>query len=163
MLDSWVFEVDGRTFRATVERDDHMEAPWDEHDGHGDVSDWTTRNKRPGEWIIASDGRNKRFYDFAGAVKKARAEGWDAPPYKTGTRREQAARAALRDFEHLKAWCDDEWFWVGVIVTPLCDCCDSPDGNAAESLWGIESSDESYLKEVALELAGQIAPARAAA
>ena len=163
VLESWVLEVDGRKFRATVERDDLCDAPWDACEGHGDVSDWTRRDKAPGEMILAESRGMKRFYDFAGAVKKARDEGWDAPPYKTGTKGQRAERAALADFSFLKAWCEDDWHYVGVVVTPLCACCDSPDESRAESLWGIESGAGEYLQEVAFDLARQVAPESVAA
>ncbi len=45
-------EHEGFTLRATVHRDDDMREPWREHDGHGIVSEWTSRDKRPGERIL---------------------------------------------------------------------------------------------------------------
>ncbi|MBJ9659035.1 hypothetical protein [Burkholderia gladioli] len=81
----WVFDgevreltIDGHTyrFRVNVENDDDKGAPWDEEDGHGPVSDWTTRDKRPGEWVISSDHGSKRFYDVAEANRIAKREGW---------------------------------------------------------------------------------------
>jgi len=76
------FEHAGLTFRAKIERDDDMGAPWDEHDGRGPVSDWTTRDKLPGELVLSEDrrGRSKRFYDFAEACRIARKEGWGFLP-----------------------------------------------------------------------------------
>ena len=161
MLDSFTFTVDGRDFVARVEPDTDHGAPWDECDGHGPVSDWTRRDKRPGEMVLAESRGERRYYDFAEACRIARAEGWDAPPYRTGTARQRAARAALRDFEYLRAWCSDEWCYVTVAVVPICPCCNEADESRAEYLGGVESSDESYIREVAEELAGQI-PARAA-
>ena len=38
--------VQGRDFAVMVEPDDGMRAPWEEHDGHGIVSEWTSRDKR---------------------------------------------------------------------------------------------------------------------
>lgn len=138
----------GREYRVQVERDENMGAPWDEHDGHGSVSGWTTRAKRPGELVLAKDGDSRHYYDFAESVRIARRDGWDAPPYKVGTKGEQAHRAALADFEHLRAWCLDEWYWVGVVVT------DTVSGESA-SLWGIDGEDP-YCEEVAQELAGDL-------
>lgn len=34
------------TTRVTIEQDCDHGAPWEECDGHGEVSDWTTRDKR---------------------------------------------------------------------------------------------------------------------
>lgn len=48
------FERAGHRFRFEVERDDGMREPWKEHDGHGIVSEWTTRKKTPFSTIAAS-------------------------------------------------------------------------------------------------------------
>jgi hypothetical protein len=156
-VEKWTFTHNGRSFEATVERDDSQDTPWDSEDGHGPVTGWETRDKRPGELVLASHRRGRRFYDFQEACRIARKDGWDAPPYKTGTARQRAARAAMADFEYLRGWCNDDWCYVGVIVRPLCACCGTPDDSRAESLWGIESNAGDYLKEVAFELADQIA------
>lgn len=58
-------EIDGFTIRARLEHDDDMEPPWQRCDGHGQVSDWTTRDKHPGEVVLIEDGQSKRYYDFA--------------------------------------------------------------------------------------------------
>lgn len=156
-------DVNGFTLKARVERDEEMGPPWIEHDGHGIVSDWTTRDKKPGERILNSDGhgRSRRYYDVQASMDKAEQEGWDAPPYGQGTKRQQAARAVESDFKNLKAWCDDEWYWVGVVIdvrkngVPIADC--------AASLWGIGSDGEDYLTEVAndlIEEALQVATAK---
>ncbi len=117
----------GLTFTVEFTPDDDSDAPWEHGDGYGIVSDWTLRNKRAGERDIASGRHHKRYYDFAGSLAKAKAEGWDAPPYRTGTKGEQAVRAVEADFEFLKAWLDDEWRYE--VVTVTCketgaeDCC----------------------------------------
>lgn len=123
-----------------LERDDTMGEPWLEHDGHGPVSEWTTRDKEPGERVLCADRSMKRYYDYAGAIEMAKREGWDAPPY-TGTKGERAARAVERDYEYLRAWCEDRWYWVGVIVKVYRD--DELVGH--DSLWGID--DEKYAHE----------------
>ena len=51
--DTTTAEHDGWTFAAEVHRDDSFGAPWLEHDGHGEVTDWTTRDKAPGELVLA--------------------------------------------------------------------------------------------------------------
>lgn len=145
------FELNGVQFAAVIERDDTSGAPWNECDGHGIVSDWTTRDKKAGELILASNGRLRRFYDFAESVKIAKRDGWNAPPYDQGTRAERATRAVWADFKRLRAWCGGDWQYVGVIVRrdDSCECC----GKSA-SLWGIES--DSDLESVARELAGEL-------
>ena len=188
------------TIRATIEHDSGHGAPWEECDGHGPVSDWTTRAKRPGELVLCSDGSHKRYYDFAEACRIARRDGWgympgkvitaqnsggvwhswcdigaEYPIYNSGgyadinaairgvyalhratmSARQYAARAAMRDYEALKAWCNDEWFWCGIEVTVTHTKSDTE--LASESLWGIDANhpngDNSYLTECATDLA----------
>jgi hypothetical protein len=159
--------VDGMTCTASVYLDDVNEAPWERDCGHGSVSDWTTRDKRPGELVLCEDRRSRRYYDFQEAVKTARHDGWGI---KDGRKEGEslkayAARAAMQDFKVLKAWCDDEWHYYGVAVT-----VERADvelvGQYDHALWGIEGnypgSDNSYLQEVANELLGDaLASARA--
>jgi hypothetical protein len=139
----------GWTIAARIEDIPFMGAPWEEHDGHGPVSEWTTRGKMPGERVLASDGVYRRYYGYQAAMTQAKAEGWDAQPYGTGTKGEQAARAVESDFRYLRAWCSDEWRWVGVVVTASKDGIEL--GSA--SLFGMGSTDKGYLLEVANELA----------
>jgi len=147
--DSITTELDGFIVTARVERDDDMREPWKEHDGHGPVSDWTSRDKRPGERVLTNQ-YSKRYYDYAEAIKIAKRDGWDAPPYSEGTPGERAVRAVEADFKHLQDWCNDEWCWCSVILSV------SKSGvtldKYAASLGGIESTDRSYLTEVANEL-----------
>jgi hypothetical protein len=63
-------------FRVNVPFDEVMGAPWKEHDGHGPVSEWTTRDKRPGELVLSTDGTHKRYYDAAEANRVAKRDGW---------------------------------------------------------------------------------------
>lgn len=140
-----------------IEYDDSMGEPWKEHDGHGEVSEWTTRDKRPGERILHSDRGSHRYYDFAGAVELARKDGWGCSHVTTmdelhahnghATAREMAACAAQQDFDRLRAWCNDQWQWIGVIVA-VYDA--GGEKVADDSLWGIES-DGDYWRTVAAE------------
>lgn len=117
--DDWTDYVDagdGYTVRVRVQYDECLREPWTEEDGHGSVSEWERRDKRPGELTLSEDHGSKLFYDFAEAVKIARRDGWDSPPYKTGTPGERAHRAAMADFEHLRAWCRNEWHYIVVGV-----------------------------------------------
>ena len=160
LCEDWTrFDLNGRTYAAKLERDDHHGAPWEEECGHGDVSEWTMRDKRPGEMILSEDRRSKRFYDFAGAVKLARRDGWSVEPcFPPGgeTKGQRARKAALADFDRLRRWCDDDWCYVGVIVAPVYPCCDEVQEDETASLWGIESDAEDYLAEVAEDLASEL-------
>ena len=110
-------EIDGFTITARIVRDDDMGSPWEEHDGHGPVSEWTNRPKRPGELVLLRDHDFYRYYDVAEATKIAKRDGWDAPPYRQGTPDEQAYRAVKRDYEYLRAWCNDDWYWCGIVLS----------------------------------------------
>lgn len=151
-------EVDGFTLRAFLLYDGDQREPWTDAAGHGTVSDWRPRGRNgyypsaPGELLLLDDGRSARFYDFAGAVKAALAEGWDAEPYNTGreTPRQQAVKAAKADFQYLKAWCNDEWHYVGVVVSAHRAGVEL--GSA--SVWGIISDAGGYLTDAANGLIG---------
>lgn len=151
--DSFDFEIDGLTFTATLYEDRDHGAPWEEHDGHGPVSGWTQLSRLPGERVLAQDSGSFVYYDFAAAIKSAKAAGWNAEPYapEGDTAGKRALRAVERDFAYLKSWCDNIWCYCGVAVT----CKDFPDFGE-ESLWGIESYDDDYIKETAHELASEL-------
>ena len=158
------FTRDGRAFAARLHHDTGHGAPWEKSDCHGVVSEWTTRDKRPGERVLSTDswGRARRYYDVQATRKIAVANGWSAAPHDQGTRRERAARAVAEDFDLLRRWCADLWHYVGVEVVPLCRCCNAPDEARGQSLWGIESFCDDYLVEVAEELADEIIACEAA-
>ena len=154
--DSITCEVDGYTVTAKIERDNDCGTPWDNCDGHGPVSDWRPKNsKRPGERILVEDRGSCRFYNWAEAIKIARRDGWNAPPYDEGTKGQKAERAVQRDFEYLQAWCNDEWWYVSLTLSVSYGDIDLDD--YAASLCGIEvnypgSDHQVYLLETANEL-----------
>lgn len=159
------FTVRGYTFRFTVHRDDDMGEPWKEYDGHGPVSDWTHRDKRPGEKVLIEDRGSKRFYDVQAAIRIAKRDQWGCPHgrhehpngpeapavYIPGhpTRGEVANCAVAHDYQRLRAWCTDQWEWYYVKVRLV----DTPE---VETLGGLESDDTEYLTTVAHELADAI-------
>lgn len=142
---------EGFTITARIERDDHADAPWDAEDGHGPVSAWLDKRcKRPGQMILHEDRGRARFYDFEEAVKIAKRDGWDAPPFGEGTAGERADRAVRADFERLRRWCADEWCYVAVVLAVSRNGVTLDEW--AASLWGIESDAGEYLSEVANDL-----------
>lgn len=161
-IDGEIFEYQDllgvtRRYRLNIEDDDTRRYPWEECDGHGIVSDWTTRDKRPGERVLNTDRSSKRYYDVQASQKIALRDGWGG---EGKTKRERAAHAVARDFDYLRAWCNDEWRYVGVIVTLLSDDPEEDDATPTDytyALWGIESDCDDHIKNTALELAGQIA------
>lgn len=150
-------EQNGKTYRVEFIFDSDMGAPWEEHDGHGVVSDWESRDKKPGEVVIASDRGSKRFYDVAATTRIAKRDKWGVSDADTSnmTRAQITALAVQRDMERMRDWCNGDWYWCGVSVFPL-----TADGDElrskTESLWGIESDAEEYFDEVIADLIAQI-------
>lgn len=144
------FEHKGRTYGINGEYDDTMRAPWEEEDCHGPVSDWTTRDKRPGERVLCTDRRARRYYDFSEAVKMARREGWGTAGTETLSPGARAAAAVEADFKRLRAWCEGQWQYLFITVTDL-------KTGESMSLGGVES--DSYL-ETARDLADEIHASR---
>lgn len=144
------------TVTATIVHDEDMGEPWKEHDGHGPVSDWENRDKRPGERVLHEDHGSKRFYDYAEAIKIAKRDGWDAPPYGEGTAGQRAARAVEADFQRMRAWCNGEWYWVGVRLSVSKNGV-TLDEHAA-SLWGIEGDSNEFGNDYLTEVANELLP-----
>lgn len=143
--DSITASVKGYDVTARIVRDEDMGPPWKEHDGHGPVSDWTSRAKRAGELVLNEDRGSRRYYDFAEAVKIAKRDGWGpGAPHE----------AARKDFEAMRAWCNDEWWWVGIVLSVSRNGVELSDH--AASLWGIDANhpqgNNDYLTEIANEL-----------
>jgi hypothetical protein len=159
------FEHKGLTFRIDIEPDQDHGAPWEERDGHGPVSGWRDReSKAPGERVLCVDRGKARFYDYAGAMKLAKRDGWgladdERAKLKAGLGREPTdgevrEQAVDRDFKCLSDWCNDQWHYV-VVFTTLLDT----DGNKTtevESCGGVESFGDWY-KEIAKDGAAEIA------
>ena len=64
-------ELDEMNFAVYLEHDDDMAPPWKEHNFSGPVSDWTSRDKRPGELVLNEDRGCKQFYDYQEACRIA--------------------------------------------------------------------------------------------
>jgi hypothetical protein len=162
ITDGGQISVCNLTLRFSLERDDSTEAPWITDCGHGPVSGWTTRDKEPGERLLASDRRSCRFYDYAGAMELAKRDGWglDRPALAELTRKLGKAPTAGQireasvdaDFENLRAWCADEWFY-GLVSVELVDEDDCE--IASDCLGGVESCGD-YWRECAAEMADRL-------
>lgn len=146
----------GFVLRVYIHQDEDMGPPWQEHDGHGKVSDWKSReDKQPGERPLSSDRGSYRFYNWAGAMKTAKADGWGlsdenkqelakrkGKPVERLTTGEITAEAVQRDFEYLQGWAQDEWHWSGYTTEYSRDAGETwQDGEA--SVWGFD--DEEYM------------------
>jgi hypothetical protein len=165
------FTHHGREFKWEIVDDDNNDPPWERSDGHGVVSEWTTRAKRAGERVLITDYSSYRhyyyssyrYYDVVESTKRAKRkrDGWglgDEAKAKLAkelcrepTKGEIIARAVENDYEFLRGWCNDEWRYVGVVVMDL-------ESGDEDSLWGIESSSDDYLVETALDLASGLHP-----
>ena len=156
-----------RTAVVAIVPDESHGAPWENEDGHGPVTDWTRRDKTPGELVLCEDRGSRRFYDFAEAVRTARRDCWGVNDIATETARQRATRAAREDFERLRRWCNAQWSYVGVCLFELPrDGVERSPSHVADSapfgilnhaaLWGIESDCDDYHDEVARELTSEL-------
>ena len=166
------FSHEGLEFKLERFYDSTHGAPWDEEEGHGPVSDWRRNSysrypeKRPGERVLHADARHSyRYYDVAGATRIARRDRWGLSDVdrqrliarlgREPTRGEVIAAAVEVDFQLLRRWCNDEWYYCGIVVT-LLDVAGG-ETHLTESLWGIDSESEAYLLECATDLAARLA------
>lgn len=148
-------EIEGFTLTARVEHDDSGDTPWERDMSHGPVSEWTTRAMYDGERVLSEDHGSYRYYDMDVATTMAQAEGWQAPKGCNPRRLRKYVAAAEHDFDMLKAWCDDRWHYVGVVISVEFDGIMLD--RFAASLWGIEcdypaTPNNEYLDDVANEL-----------
>ena len=164
-LHTETIEHEGHSFQVEHFADEYADAPWVREDGHGIISDWTRRDKRPGEVSICEDRGSHRYYDVQATMKIARRDGWGLGPEdvealarklkRTPTAGDIVAESVRMDMDRMRRWCNDDWHYVGVVVTLLTEDGD-PLESRSESLWGIESDCTDYLREVAHEIAEQI-------
>lgn len=109
-------------FVAHLQHDQYADPPWENSDMHGPVSGWVPlyceeSGRMHQSWIVSRDRSMVRLYDHHAALKKALKDGWwprDATPDLMPE--QLAERAVFEDFEHLRAWCNDEWFYGAVTV-----------------------------------------------
>lgn len=147
-LDELTETIDGYVVKISINHDENMGAPWEEHDGHGIVSDWESRDKLPSELVLCEDMRSSRYYDFKGTLKLAKRDGWglndDAKAKlakrigRKPTAKEILVEAVQRDFEYLQGWCNDDWCWLGYTTE-----IETPNGETIEgdSCWGFDDKD----------------------
>lgn len=162
------------TLQYRIEKlyDDGHNAPWDDYDGHGPVREVRRGHhdylrKNPGERILggnASD-RSGYAYDIAEATRIARRDAWGIDPERKArweasqgrplTPGQIAAAAVEADFQRLRGWVNDDWHYIGIVVTLL--DIEGNDTHLSESLWGIESDSDDYIAEVTQELQNELA------
>lgn len=115
--------------------DEDGSVPWENSDMHGVVSDWENREEYDRRWVLNQDRGDYRYYDWRETLKIAKRDGW-------GTRNDDIRGAVRSDYEYLYAWCNNDWYYVGLIV----ELYDASDNLIEEdSCWGYESFCEDYL------------------
>jgi len=150
-------ERNGTEYRIEYYYDEDHNAPWIEEDGHGIISEWTTRDKHPGEVAIATDGRSHRYYDVAATIDLAKRDGWGVSSDTTGMTPAQVTEEAVeQDMKQMREWCNSRWHYMGIVVFPL-----TVDGDElrskSKSLWGIESdSEDEHLASVVNDLISEV-------
>lgn len=163
--------IDGLTFRVELVIDADQTHPWEQEEGHGPVreasADYYTGvvKKAPGERVLIQSQGDAWLYDWSQAIRIASRDGWGvdekAIAELTARRgrkpraREIAAEAVRLDFERMRAWLEDRWYYVAVIVT-LLDTDKRPLPTYQRSLFGIESDATDYIAEVAQDLAAKL-------
>lgn len=158
------FEHQGSKFKAYIEYDDDTDPPWERSDCHGVITDWVKRDKHFSERLLISDGYSKRFYDFEASFKQATRQGWGLDEKAKADLKQELGydpgpkliihQAVEKDFEFLRSWWNEKWYYVGVCVTRAGI---NEDERYNHAVWGIESnSDESFFLEVAKDLAEDI-------
>jgi len=157
-----IIEQHGERYRVEYAFDHYHGAPWEDDGGHGVVSEWTRRDKRPSERVLNTDGTRSRFYDIKASLEIAKRDDWGRYGFQTtGTKGQHYAEQVERDFKYLKEWCGDKWHYMGIIVTLLCTC-DKGHDHATEyqaSLWSIESNGD--LSTYVQDLIGNVESDRA--
>lgn len=94
------------------------------------------------DWILNSDRGWYLYYDWKESLKLAITDGWGCKPYDTST----AMDAVKADYELLRRWCNNDWWWIGCIVTLF----DENDGEIdSDSCWGFDSDSMAYVCEQA--------------
>ena len=129
------YELPGGLYAIVkIEYDTDYNPPWENSDGHGVVSDWEHREERDRRWVLCQDRWDYRYYDWRETMNIAKRDGW--------SRSGDIMDAVRSDYEYLRAWCNDNWYYVGLIVE-LYDANDEL--ISEESCWGYESYCEDYL------------------
>ena len=130
------YELPGGLYAIVkIEYDTDCGPPWENSDGHGVVSDWEHRGEADGRWELCEDHYSRRYYDWKETLKIAKRDGW-------GARNGDLMEAVRSDYEYLRSWCNDEWYYVGVVV----ELYGADDELISEdSCWGYESYCEDYL------------------
>lgn len=139
----------GWYWKILFKYDSNHERPEDWDDGQGVTYikrgyDYPDEHER--EWLLWSERYDWLIYDFKASLEKALKQGWNCPPYHEGTKLERAVRAVRENYDYLRRFYNQHWWYVGMIV----ELYDEDDTLLdEESCWGYESDCMDYLCEEA--------------
>ena len=119
--------------------------PQENCDCHGKV-EWLYRALEDWEsdWVVYQDRYPALLYDRKASLEIAKRDGWGP-----GTPEE----AVQADFDYLYGWYNQDWWYIGIIVT-LFD--DEGDEVGSDSCWGYETRDMSYVTSEARNWAAHL-------
>ena len=148
-------DIDCRRYRVRFACDDDHGLPWEDDDGRGIVLDWRSREgKKPGWRVLNIDGGSARYFDWGGTMKKAKQDGWGLGEEELAkltadlgaapTPGQIAERATQMEFDFLRAYCNDDWSYVGIEVVAIID--GEPDESLEETCWGFETWKDYHLE-----------------
>ncbi len=146
----------GWKIKVEFQHDSDSGPPWRDCDGMGVVTDWirsVDEPEREGYWELSSDRHHARYYDWKATLPEAMRDGWDSAPYGTRKGKEKAMAAMKSTYEYIRRWCNDSWWYVGMIVTLLDE---NDEELSEEACWGFESESMDYLCEQARSWAAQM-------
>lgn len=138
----------GWKIKVEFQHDGDFGPPWKDCDGMGVIKE--SSYGTPGEygeyddWILNSDHRWCRYYDWKATLPEAMRDGWDSKPYGTRRGKEKAIAAMKSTYEYLRRWCNDDWWYVGLIVTLLDE---NEEELGEDSCWGFESESMDYITD----------------
>lgn len=160
------FEHSNCTIQVHWSDDPDMGPPWEVHEGHGVVLDGYDEHANVLRLTPYKPGTCNWYYDFDASRQIAIRDRWGLTPDELDKLQRPRKRpltdveiteaAVQADFEHLRAWCHDEWCWLAAdVIVDVRTREGSCFLKAVSCLGGIESTG------AADELEELLAPARA--
>lgn len=163
------FTYKGLQFVRTLDHDYDAGVPWENADGHGVITGWLRDDlvvggkpiyEQPERFRLLNNDRDTaRYYDWTQSLERAEREQWGLGPEelqkltaelgKPPSPSQITSRAVRLDYEFIRGWCRDEWWYVWIQVT-------LKGTQVSASVGGVESCNTKYIEgEVSTELAEQ--------
>lgn len=146
----------GYSIKVEFSQDSDMGPPWKEYDGCGIVSDWEPNRREEEYWenwrMDPPNERGYYYYEFKETLPKAIKEGWNAPPYYAGDKLARAWRGMRADYEFLRRYMCQDWWYSTLIVTLYKD----DEEIDSESLGGMDSDSIDHFAETARDYAASM-------